>query len=148
MTGAAGQIAYSLLYSIAKGDVFGKDQVEQDLSSIILRHILFKTNPGKDSMRVSCCGDDKWRPEVNCELCESCTDVHFFSASCFDSAGHRSHDACSGRCCYGAARLCPSTCERYSTHTNTLFGPSSGVVMRPSGLCGSSAFLKACVYIA
>lgn len=27
MTGAAGQIAYSLLYSIAKGDVFGKDQV-------------------------------------------------------------------------------------------------------------------------
>lgn len=28
MTGAAGQIAYSLLYSIAKGDVFGKDQVK------------------------------------------------------------------------------------------------------------------------
>lgn len=27
VTGAAGQIAYSLLYSIAKGDVFGKDQV-------------------------------------------------------------------------------------------------------------------------
>lgn len=27
MTGAAGQIAYSLLYSIARGDVFGKDQV-------------------------------------------------------------------------------------------------------------------------
>ncbi|XP_052001710.1 malate dehydrogenase, cytoplasmic-like [Xyrauchen texanus] len=26
ITGAAGQIAYSLLYSIAKGDVFGKDQ--------------------------------------------------------------------------------------------------------------------------
>ncbi|KAJ8002145.1 hypothetical protein DPEC_G00176780 [Dallia pectoralis] len=26
VTGAAGQIAYSLLYSIAKGDVFGKDQ--------------------------------------------------------------------------------------------------------------------------
>lgn len=26
MTGAAGQIAYSLLYGIAKGDVFGKDQ--------------------------------------------------------------------------------------------------------------------------
>ena len=29
MTGAAGQIAYSLLYSIANGDVFGKDQVKQ-----------------------------------------------------------------------------------------------------------------------
>uniref|UniRef100_A0A672K9C9 Malate dehydrogenase n=1 Tax=Sinocyclocheilus grahami TaxID=75366 RepID=A0A672K9C9_SINGR len=28
VTGAAGQITYSLLYSIAKGDVFGKDQVE------------------------------------------------------------------------------------------------------------------------
>ena len=28
MTGAAGQIAYSLLYSIANGDVFGKDQVK------------------------------------------------------------------------------------------------------------------------
>ncbi len=27
VTGAAGQIAYSLLYTIAKGDVFGKDQV-------------------------------------------------------------------------------------------------------------------------
>ena len=27
VTGAAGQIAYSLLYSIAKGDVFGRDQV-------------------------------------------------------------------------------------------------------------------------
>ncbi|NXS44069.1 MDHC protein, partial [Balaeniceps rex] len=26
VTGAAGQIAYSLLYSIAKGDVFGKEQ--------------------------------------------------------------------------------------------------------------------------
>ena len=26
VTGAAGQIAYSLLYSVAKGDVFGKDQ--------------------------------------------------------------------------------------------------------------------------
>jgi len=28
VTGAAGQIAYSLLYGIAKGDVFGKDQVK------------------------------------------------------------------------------------------------------------------------
>ena len=27
MTGAAGQIAYSLLYSIAKGDVFGPNKV-------------------------------------------------------------------------------------------------------------------------
>lgn len=27
VTGAAGQIAYSLLYPIAKGDVFGVDQV-------------------------------------------------------------------------------------------------------------------------
>ncbi|WP_411027477.1 lactate/malate family dehydrogenase, partial [Salmonella sp. s54925] len=26
VTGAAGQIAYSLIYSIAKGDVFGKEQ--------------------------------------------------------------------------------------------------------------------------
>lgn len=33
VTGAAGQIAYSLLYSIAKGDVFGKDQVRPSLSS-------------------------------------------------------------------------------------------------------------------
>lgn len=33
VTGAAGQIAYSLLYSIAKGDVFGKDQVRLSLSS-------------------------------------------------------------------------------------------------------------------
>ena len=29
VTGAAGQIAYSLLFSIAKGDVFGKDQVKK-----------------------------------------------------------------------------------------------------------------------
>lgn len=29
VTGAAGQIAYSLLFSIAKGDVFGKDQVRK-----------------------------------------------------------------------------------------------------------------------
>ena len=28
VTGAAGQIAYSLLYQIGHGDVFGKDQVE------------------------------------------------------------------------------------------------------------------------
>lgn len=27
VTGAAGQIAYSLLYSLANGDVFGKNQV-------------------------------------------------------------------------------------------------------------------------
>ena len=27
ITGAAGQIAYSLLYSVAKGDVFGSDTV-------------------------------------------------------------------------------------------------------------------------
>jgi len=27
ITGAAGQIAYSLLYSVAKGDVFGPNQV-------------------------------------------------------------------------------------------------------------------------
>lgn len=33
VTGAAGQIAYSLLYSIAKGDVFGKDQVRLSLKS-------------------------------------------------------------------------------------------------------------------
>lgn len=33
VTGAAGQIAYSLLYSIAKGDVFGKDQVRLSLNS-------------------------------------------------------------------------------------------------------------------
>ena len=32
VTGAAGQIAYSLLFSIAKGDVFGKDQVKNVLS--------------------------------------------------------------------------------------------------------------------
>lgn len=31
VTGAAGQIAYSLLFSIAKGDVFGKDQVRKVL---------------------------------------------------------------------------------------------------------------------
>lgn len=29
VTGAAGQIAYSLLFGIAKGDVFGKDQVKK-----------------------------------------------------------------------------------------------------------------------
>lgn len=29
VTGAAGQIAYSLLLSIAKGDVFGSDQVKK-----------------------------------------------------------------------------------------------------------------------
>jgi len=28
ITGAAGQIAYSLLYSICKGDVFGTNQVQ------------------------------------------------------------------------------------------------------------------------
>jgi len=28
VTGAAGQIAYSLLFPIANGDVFGKNQVE------------------------------------------------------------------------------------------------------------------------
>lgn len=33
MTGAAGQIAYSLLFGIAKGDVFGKDQVKKGLLS-------------------------------------------------------------------------------------------------------------------
>ena len=32
VSGAAGQIAYSLLYSIAKGDVFGKDQVSTKIT--------------------------------------------------------------------------------------------------------------------
>jgi len=31
VTGAAGQIAYSLLYSVAKGDVFGLNQVHSVL---------------------------------------------------------------------------------------------------------------------
>lgn len=44
VTGAAGQIAYSLLYSIAKGDVFGKDQVRLSSGCIsgsrpALRHL-------------------------------------------------------------------------------------------------------------
>lgn len=34
VTGAAGQIAYSLLYPIAKGDVFGSDQVSTCSSKI------------------------------------------------------------------------------------------------------------------
>lgn len=40
VTGAAGQIAYSLLFSIAKGDVFGKDQVRKGfvMLSIPLSH--------------------------------------------------------------------------------------------------------------
>lgn len=36
VTGAAGQIAYSLLFSIAKGDVFGKDQVKKGF--VLLAH--------------------------------------------------------------------------------------------------------------
>lgn len=36
VTGAAGQIAYSLLYSIAKGDVFGKDQVRPDRTGALI----------------------------------------------------------------------------------------------------------------
>lgn len=34
VTGAAGQIAYSLLFSIAKGDVFGKEQVQKCFVSL------------------------------------------------------------------------------------------------------------------
>lgn len=34
VTGAAGQIAYSLLFSIAKGDVFGKEQVQKSFVSL------------------------------------------------------------------------------------------------------------------
>lgn len=41
MTGAAGQIAYSLLFSIAKGDVFGKEQVQKSFVSLAhLTHTL------------------------------------------------------------------------------------------------------------
>lgn len=32
VSGAAGQIAYSLLYGVAKGEVFGKDQVRMALA--------------------------------------------------------------------------------------------------------------------
>lgn len=39
MTGAAGQIAYSLLYGIAKGDVFGKDQVNAGPSLHVTHHV-------------------------------------------------------------------------------------------------------------
>ena len=35
VTGAAGQIAYSLLYSIGNGDVFGKDQVRMFFFSVL-----------------------------------------------------------------------------------------------------------------
>lgn len=35
VTGAAGQIAYSLLYSLANGDVFGKNQVKLQRSPIV-----------------------------------------------------------------------------------------------------------------
>lgn len=45
VTGAAGQIAYSLLYSIAKGDVFGKDQVRLSLESWL--HNLQQQSPLK-----------------------------------------------------------------------------------------------------
>lgn len=49
ITGAAGQIAYSLVHQIASGDVFGKDQVNINLlffdqnSKLILlfSHLLF-----------------------------------------------------------------------------------------------------------
>lgn len=43
VTGAAGQIAYSLLYSIAKGDVFGKDQVRPRLA-VLLRNRTLEGN--------------------------------------------------------------------------------------------------------
>jgi malate dehydrogenase len=35
VTGAAGQIAYSLLYQIASGYVFGEDQVKQNKNKLI-----------------------------------------------------------------------------------------------------------------
>lgn len=50
MTGAAGQIAYSLLYSIAKGDVFGKEQVSYQCAS----NLFFKWG--------------KWSPALLCKL--------------------------------------------------------------------------------
>ena len=37
VTGAAGQIAYSLLYSVAKGDVFGADQVRCSSNTLVIQ---------------------------------------------------------------------------------------------------------------
>ena len=36
VTGAAGQIAYSLLYSVAKGDVFGANQVHFNALNVLM----------------------------------------------------------------------------------------------------------------
>ena len=52
MTGAAGQIAYSLLYSLANGDVFGKNQViiyiEQAITRVSL-HFFFTPPSGVET---------------------------------------------------------------------------------------------------
>lgn len=57
VTGAAGQIAYSLLYSIAKGDVFGKDQVTRPRPTYICCLSLYQINFGLERAQEAdgCC---------------------------------------------------------------------------------------------
>lgn len=158
MTGAAGQIAYSLLYGIAKGDVFGKDQVEAGFGlcsgsshpikhCCVIQHVVWLI-PGISTMYVWQTPDEiiSWVQVIYCHIYASHTLMFSFPlslAACFASAGHHSHVACAGGCRYGATGLCPPTSERY---THTVERVSWGPVF--SSLCASLAVFKACVFIA
>lgn len=52
VTGAAGQIAYSLLFSIAKGDVFGKEQVQKAFVSHTHTQSLYLIGAVANSNRI------------------------------------------------------------------------------------------------
>ena len=57
VTGAAGQIAYSLLYSVAKGDVFGADQVRCNSPSYT------------GAMTAPCCDGTRRGYDIYCHFC-------------------------------------------------------------------------------
>lgn len=85
VTGAAGQIAYSLLYQIGHGDVFGKDQVSSP--------IIFTPNYHLCSLLLA-------TVSICILVC-----FHPIAASDIDSIGHSSHDQCTERSGNGTAGL-------------------------------------------
>ena len=133
VTGAAGQIAYSLLYSIAKGDVFGKDQVTRPTSicSLSLFQIIFGLERAQEAdgcynmlaimtllhkhvwiIHGMCIFDEVGRGRSHIFGRGECRSLFAFVsvlAHHLGPAGHPSHVASSGWGCDGATGLCSPT---------------------------------------
>lgn len=94
ITGAAGQIAYSLFYPVARGDVFGSNQVESCNCFEHIEHFIILLN-------------------IHFEIYLKLINIDFDSADKPCVARYRSHVGCPQGCGNGVGWLCISSAQRY-----------------------------------